>query len=226
MTSMGTGYDLYTSQFSPDGRVFQVEYANKAVSSSGTAIGLRGKDGVVFAAEKIIKSKLYEPSSNPRIFDVNRQIGCVVTGLYSDCRTLADYAGREANDFLSQYGKGVPVKYLTERVGDYMHLYTLYSSHRPFGANVMLGSYDEIQGPQLYSIDPSGVSYGYWGCAAGKAKEAAKTEIEKIPFKEMTCKELIREAAKIIYVVHDEVKDKLFELELSWVSKKHGGASS
>ena len=71
MSSIGTGYDLYTSQFSPDGRVFQVEYAGKAVENSGTCIGLRGKDGVVFAVEKIITSKLIEKSSNKRIFGVD-----------------------------------------------------------------------------------------------------------------------------------------------------------
>ena len=65
--------------------------------------------------------------------------------------------------------------------------------------------------------------YGYWGCAAGKAKQSAKTEIEKVKAKDMTCKELIKEAAKIIYQVHDEVKDKMFELELSWVTKETGG---
>ena len=42
---------------------------------------------------------------------------------------------------------------------------------------------------------------GYWGCAAGKAKSAAKTELEKIKMTEMTCAELIKEAAKIIYQV-------------------------
>ena len=60
MSSIGTGYDLSASQFSPDGRVFQIEYANKAVENSGTAVGIRGKDGVVFAVEKIVTSKLYE----------------------------------------------------------------------------------------------------------------------------------------------------------------------
>merc|ERR1712080_702448 len=61
------------------------------------------------------------------------------------------------------------------------------------------------------------MGYGYWGCAAGKAKSAAKTELEKIKMADLTCAEMIKEAAKIIYMVHDEVKDKLFELELSWV---------
>ena len=75
----------------------------------------------------------------------------------------------------------------------------------------------------MYCIEPSGTSYGYWGCAAGKAKQAAKTEIEKLDLKNKSCKDLINEAAKIIYMVHDEVKDKMFELELSWVTKDTNG---
>ena len=76
---------------------------------------------------------------------------------------------------------------------------------------------------QLYCVEPSGITYGYWGCAAGKAKQSAKTEIEKMTLKDMSCKDLIKEAAKIIYMIHDEVKDKMFELELSWVGEHTGG---
>ena len=75
----------------------------------------------------------------------------------------------------------------------------------------------------MYCLDPSGTSYGYWGCAAGKAKSNAETELEKIKIQEMTCAELVKEAAKIIYMVHDEVKDKMFELELSWVGEFTNG---
>ena len=88
MSSIGTGYDLSTSTFSPDGRVFQVDYAQKAVESSGTAIAIRGKDGVVFAVEKIITSKLYEKSANRRIFSIDRHIGMAGSGLYADVRQL------------------------------------------------------------------------------------------------------------------------------------------
>lgn len=70
-------YDLSASQFSPDGRVFQVEYAAKAVENSGTVIGLRGKDGVVFAVEKLVTSKLYEPGANKRIFHIDEHVGMV-----------------------------------------------------------------------------------------------------------------------------------------------------
>ena len=67
---------------------------------------------------------------------------------------------------------------------------------------------------QLYSIEPSGVFHGYWGAAAGKAKQAATTEIEKIGMKNMTCEELIKQAAKIIYTVHDEVKVDTVTIQL------------
>ncbi|KAK7880644.1 hypothetical protein WMY93_032722 [Mugilogobius chulae] len=139
---------------------------------------------------------------------------------------------------------------LSERVAMYVHAYTLYSAVRPFGCRLdphthsythikhtlhlysavrpfgcsfILGSYDKDDGPQLYMVDPSGISYGYWGCAIGKAKQAAKTEIEKLQMKDMTCRELVKEVAKIIYIVHDEVKDKAFELELSWVGEVTNG---
>ena len=69
------------------------------------------------------------------------------------------------------------------------------------------------KGAELHCLDPSGMSYGYWGCAAGKAKSNAKTELEKIKIQEMTCAELVKEAAKIIYMVHNYVKDKIYKLE-------------
>ncbi|XP_043665394.1 proteasome subunit alpha type-3 [Vespula pensylvanica] len=222
MSSIGTGYDLSASQFSPDGRVFQVEYAQKAVENGGTVIGLRGKDGVVFAIEKLITSKLYEPGANKRIFNIDQHIGMAVSGLISDARQIAETARSEAASYRSQYGIGIPLKYLNERVSMYMHAYTLYSAVRPYGCSVILGAH-EVDGPAMYMIDPSGVSYGYYGCAVGKAKQTAKTEIEKLELSDMTCKDLVEEAARIIYLVHDELKDKQFELEMSWVGAHTNG---
>jgi 20S proteasome subunit alpha 7 len=223
MSSIGTGYDLYTSQFSPDGRVFQVEYAMKAVENSGTAIALQGNDGVVFAVEKIVASKLYEKTANKHIFHVDAHVGMAVAGLLADARSLAERASEECADYRADYGDDIPCKYLADRVGAYMHAYTLYSAVRPFGAAIMLGAWEPVNGAQLYCLEPSGVGYGYHGYAAGKAKQAAKTEMEKIKMAGMSCRDLIKEAAKIIYQVHDEVKDKMFELELSWVSEFTSG---
>ncbi|KAK2162949.1 hypothetical protein LSH36_89g07017 [Paralvinella palmiformis] len=218
MSSIGTGYDLSAHQFSPDGRVFQVEYAQKAVENSGTAIGIRGKDGVVFAVEKLVQSKLYERGSNKRIFTIDKHIGMAVAGLLADSRHLVEITRDEAANYRSQFGSSVPLKHLADRVSMYIHAHTLYSGIRPFGTSIMLGSYEEGV-PQLYTIDPSGVSLGYYGCATGKAKQNAKTEIEKLKMKDMPVKDLVKEVAKIIYIVHDEVKDKAFELELGWVGE-------
>ncbi|NP_001279073.1 proteasome subunit alpha type-3 [Callorhinchus milii] len=223
MSSIGTGYDLSASTFSPDGRVFQVEYAMKAVENSSTAIGIRCKDGVVFGVEKLVLSKLYEQGSNKRIFNIDRHVGMAVAGLLADARSLADIAREEAANFRTSYGYNIPLRHLADRVAMYVHAYTLYSAVRPFGSSFILGSYNEDDGAQMYMIDPSGVSHGYWGCAIGKAKEAAKTEIEKLQMKDLTCREVVKEVAKIIYIVHDEVKDKSFELELSRVGENTKG---
>ncbi len=149
MTSIGTGYDLYTSQFSPDGRVFQVDYAAKAVESSGTALALRGRDGVVFAVEKIVTSKLYESTANRRLFTVDTHVGAAVTGLLADGRALVDRAVGDAADYRDEYGTEIPLKYLVDRVSMYMHAYTLYSAIRPFGTNIMLGTYTKEEGAQV-----------------------------------------------------------------------------
>lgn len=222
MSSIGTGYDLSASQFSPDGRVFQVEYALKAVENSGTAIGLCGTDGIVFAVEKLVTSKLYEKGANKRIFTVDRHIGVAVAGLLADARQIVVNARTEASTYRSEYGAAAPLQFVKNRVAMYMHAYTLYSAVRPFGCSVIMGSF-KPNGPELYCIDPSGISWEYYGCAIGKAKQTAKTEMEKLKLKDMTCKELVKEAAKIIYLVHDEVKDKNFELELSWVGEVTNG---
>jgi len=223
MSSIGTGYDLSASQFSPDGRVFQVEYAQKAIENSGTSIGLRGTDGIVFAVEKLVTSKLYEVGANRRLFSVDRHVGMAIGGLLADARQIVERARSEASNYRSEYKSDIPLRQLSDKVAMYMHAYTLYSAVRPFGCGVIMGTYEETSGPEMYMIDPSGVFHGYYGCSLGKAKQAAKTEMEKIKFKDMTCRDLIKEAAKIIYIVHDEVKDKAFELELSWVGKHTNG---
>lgn len=219
MSSIGTGYDLSAAQFSPDGRVFQVEYAQKAVENSGTVVGIRGKDGVVFGVERLVQSRLYEDDANKRIFHIDLHIGMAVAGLLADARQLVDIARQESAQYRSYYGSPIPCKVLAERISMYMHAYTLYSFVRPFGCSVLVASYDKTDGAELYSIEPSGVCNGCYGATIGKAKQAAKTEIEKIKMKELGVDQLVKEVAKIIYTVHDEVKDKAFILDLSWTAE-------
>lgn len=158
-----------------------------------------------------------------RIFRIDNHITAAVAGLLADARTIVEKARDEARDYRSQYGMPIPLEYLKNRVAMYMHAYTLYSALRPFGCSVLFASFDPLDGPQLFCLEPSGVSWGYKGCAIGKNKQAAKTELEKIKFDSMNMKSLVKEAAKIIYMVHDEVKDKNFELELAWIGAETQG---
>jgi len=174
MSSIGTGYDLAASTFSPDGRIFQVEYANKAIDSAGTAIGLRCKDGVVLVFEKVIATKLYLPSSTRRIANVDHHIGFAATGLYPDAKALAQYCVDEAQDYYAEYREKIPCKHLADRLSLYVHAHTLYGALRPFGVGVFLASWNKHDGAQLFMVEPSGLVYGYQGWSVGKGRQAAR----------------------------------------------------
>lgn len=79
--------------------------------------------------------------------------------MIADARQIVDIARKEAANYRSQYGVNIPLKFLNDRVSMYMHAYTLYSAVRPYGCSVILGSHDVKDGPSMYLIDPSGVSY-------------------------------------------------------------------
>ncbi|KAK0190849.1 20S proteasome subunit [Armillaria mellea] len=222
MTSIGTGYDLSASTYSPDGRIFQVEYANKAVENSGTAIGLRVKGGVVLAVEKLVHSKLLVPGANRRIQTVDRHVGMATAGLLADGRHLANRARDESSNYRETYRTPPPLKSLADRLGLYVQAYTLYSSVRPFGISTILGAVDK-NGPSLYVIEPSGVFYGYHGAAVGKGRQLAKTELEKLDLASITMRQAVLDAARIIYLVHDDAKEKEFELEMSWIGDETNG---
>lgn len=222
MSAIGTGYDLSASQYSPDGRVFQVEYAKKAVDNSANIVAIMGKDCTVIATEKPLNSKLYERDSNPRIFSVDEHISCGVVGFYPDAKALLAQARSYAQEFRQDHGYAIPITILKDRLGYYVHAYTSSSAVRPFGASLLLASYDEE--PKLYMVEPCGTAIGYYYIAAGKSKQTGKAELEKLKRLDLSSRDLVKEAARIIYSVHDDVKDKAgFKLELSWVGKDTNG---
>jgi len=250
MTSIGTGYDLQNSVFSPDGRNFQVEYAVKAVENGGTSVGIRCKDGVVLAVEKLVTSKLLKPGANKRIATIDRHIGAVSSGLVPDGRHFVSRARDEAASWRQVYKTPVTTEVLASRMGGYLQAYTLYSSVRPFGITAIVAGWDsELElpvdgqvgsgpsigaggkvegkkhgGPALYMIEPSGLYWGYYGAATGKGRQSAKAELEKLDLSAgtLSLKDGVMEAARIIYAAHDENKDKEFELEMTWISDLEG----
>ncbi|GAB5591302.1 Putative proteasome subunit alpha type-7 [Umbelopsis nana] len=222
MSGIGTGYDIYSSTYSPDGRIFQIEYANKAVENSGTAIGLRVKGGVVLAVEKLVQSKLVVPGSNKRIQSADIHIGIVSAGLAADGRYIVQSARDEAMSWRDNYRQPIPGKSIADRLGLFVQAHTLYSSVRPLGAGTIIGTYLDGEAT-LHMVEPSGVYWGYHGCAVGKGKSVAKTEIEKLKLEEMSVHDAVREAARIIHTAHDEAKDKDFELEITWICDESKG---
>ncbi|SCU79877.1 LAME_0B00760g1_1 [Lachancea meyersii CBS 8951] len=219
MTSIGTGYDLSNSVFSPDGRNFQVEYALKAAENGATSVGIKCKDGVVFAVEKLITSKLLVPGKNRKIQTIDRHVGCAYSGLMPDGRHLVNRAREEAQSFKKTYASPIPLSALADRLGQYVQAHTLYNSVRPFGITAILGGVDD-NGAHLYMLEPSGTYWGYKGAATGKGRQSAKAELERILASkpELDAREAVKEAARIVYMAHDDNKEKDFELEISWCS--------
>ncbi|KAI6047306.1 proteasome subunit alpha type-3 [Pisolithus marmoratus] len=223
MTSIGTGYDLSASTYSPDGRIFQVNPLSRSVAHAltrdhftryiSTAIGLRVKDGIVLAVEKLVHSKLLVPGANRRIQTVDRHIGMATAGLLADGRNVANRARDESSQIRTA---------VADRLALYAQAYTLYSSVRPFGISTIFGGVDKT-GPSLFVVEPSGVCLGYHGAAVGKGRQLAKTELEKLRLSELSMREAVTEAARIIYIVHDDNKEKEFELEMSWAGDETGG---
>ncbi|CDZ96651.1 20s proteasome subunit [Phaffia rhodozyma] len=222
MTSIGTGYDLSASTYSPDGRIFQVEYAGKAVDAGGTAIGIRTKDGVILAVEKLVHSKLLVPGTNRRIQTIDPHIGLATAGLFADAKHVASRARDEAQNYRDIYCAPTTLKDLVSRVSLYLQVYTLYSSVRPFGVSSIFGSVDK-NGPQLYMIEPSGLSFGHRATAVGKGKLLAKTELEKLDFDTLESRDAVMHAARIIHKCHADEKDKQFELEITWICPESKG---
>lgn len=221
MSSTGAGYDLAVSIYSPDGRIFQVEYAAKAVEASGAAIGLKCKDGVVMGVEKLINSVLLLEGSNKRIFTVDKHAGVAFAGYAADGRPLSNMAVDECENYQDTYGAPIPPHVLSDRLGQVMHAYTCYGGYRPFGVSMLMAAYDPFdKQAYLHMVEPSGVNFRYYGCAIGKSRQSIKTEIERLNLNSLSVREGLKEISRIIHIIHDDVKDKPFEFEASWICEE------
>lgn len=233
MASSGSGYDLSPSTFSPDGRIFQIEYASKAVENAGTALGVRCKDGIVLAVEKPLASKMLLPTSSRRIHTIDEHSGLAFTGFVSDARQIMNRARQDALAYAKNYGTKIPPAVLAERLASYVHYFTLHGALRPFGSTILLASYDpDEKRHELHMIEPSGVTYEYFACAAGKGRQAARTELEKLALgnkregsseNTVTVADGMKQLARIITILRsDAPESKPFELEMSVLSEGSG----
>ncbi|KAA8541577.1 hypothetical protein F0562_022729 [Nyssa sinensis] len=201
-----TEYDRGVNTFSPEGRLFQVEYAIEAIKLGSTAIGLKTKEGVVLAVEKRITSPLLEPSSVEKIMEIDEHIGCAMSGLIADARTLVEHARVETQNHRFSYGEPMTVESTTQALCDLALRFgegDEESMSRPFGVSLLIAGHDE-NGPSLYYTDPSGT---FWQCnakAIGSGSEGADSSLQEQYNKELTLQEAETIALSILKQVMEE----------------------
>ena len=135
---MSSGYDTSCTTLSQEGRIYQLEYAEKAIENCPTVMGVVFKDGVLLLSEKIRQSKAIVSGSNPTIYSVSPSIGVAICGLLPDGRNIVSRAKLEAANYLKTYGIEITGKILTERLSIYVHAHTCHWGARRFGCCVMI----------------------------------------------------------------------------------------
>jgi len=170
-------YDRAITVFSPDGRLFQVEYALETVKRGSTVLGIATSSGVVLAAEERASSKLQDPSFMWKIFQIDDHIGAAIAGLSSDARVLIDQARVYAQSNRLMYDEPIDVEGLSKRVGDIEQMYTQHGGVRPFGVSIIFGGVDDT-GSKVFQTDPSGACWGYRAVAIGAGSDTVKEILE------------------------------------------------
>lgn len=166
------GYDRAITVFSPDGRLFQVEYAREAVKRGTTSIGIKCSEGIVLAVDKRTTSNLVEATSIEKIFKIDEHIGAATSGLVADARALVERARVEAQINKITYSEPIRVDSLSKKLCDMLQMYTQNGGVRPFGSALIIGGvYDGIC--KLFETDPSGALIEYKATAIGSGRSAA-----------------------------------------------------
>jgi proteasome alpha subunit len=171
-------YDRAITVFSPDGRLFQVEYAREAVKRGTTTVGVKFRDGVVLIVDKRITSRLVEPSSIEKIFMLDSHVGCATSGLVADARSLVDRARIDAQMNRVTYDEPISVLALVKRICDFKQSYTQYGGVRPFGTALLVAGVDDT-GAHLIETDPSGALMEYKASSVGSGRNQAMEFFEE-----------------------------------------------
>lgn len=191
------GYDRAITVFSPDGRLFQVEYAREAVKRGTTSIGVKCPEGIVLAVDKRTTSDLVESSSIEKIFKIDEHIGAATSGLVADARALVERARVEAQINKITYSEPIRVESLSKKLCDMLQLYTQNGGVRPFGSALIIGGVYDGE-CKLFETDPSGALIEYKATAIGSGRNAAMDIFEEEYKEDMTLEESINLALTAI----------------------------
>ena len=195
-------YDRGITIFSPDGRLYQVEYAREAVKRGTASIGVRTPEGVVLAVDKRIRSPLMERTSVEKIHKADDHVGIASAGHVADARQLIDFARRRAQVNQLRYGRPIGVETLTKAVTDHIQQYTQVGGARPFGVALIIGGVENGT-PRLYETDPSGTPYEWQALAVGADRGEIEDYLEANYDAEMALEEGVGLALSALASVND-----------------------
>ncbi|MEM4153156.1 MAG: archaeal proteasome endopeptidase complex subunit alpha [Candidatus Pacearchaeota archaeon] len=168
------GYDRASTMFSPDGRILQVEYAEKTVRLGSASIGIICEDGIVIVADKRIFDPLVLPESSMKIWEIDSHIISTASGILSDARVLIERAQVVAQQHRVTYDEPIDVESVIKDIANIKQAYTQYGGARPFGIEIMVAGINSDDSKKLYVSDVTGNYIGYNATAIGENDERIK----------------------------------------------------
>ena len=189
-------YDYNNTVFSPDGRLYQVEYARELVNRGGTIVGIRCAEGVVLGSEENAEV-LEEVGRSWKLFQVDEHIGAAIIGLGSDARVLIDQARIDAQSNKLKYDEPIDVEVATQKICDTQQTYTQHGGGRPFGVAMILGGVDKT-GPRVFGTHPSGNYMRYKATAVGAGTETVLPILKEMYREDLTLEEGVKLAVKCL----------------------------
>jgi proteasome alpha subunit len=189
-------YDQTATMFSPDGRLYQVEYSMELVNRGATILGIKCPEGVVLASEE--NSEVLENAEDSwKIFKVDDHLAVALVGLSSDARVLVDKARVYAQSNKLTYDEPIDVETVTENICDLEQVYTQHGGGRPFGVALIFGGVD-VTGPHIFDTHPSGVYKAYKATAVGEGRESVLATLKENYKEDLTLQESIKLAVKCL----------------------------
>jgi proteasome alpha subunit len=196
-------YDRGITIFSPDGRLYQVEYAREAVKRGTASIGVRTEGGVVLAVDKRIRSPLLEGSSVEKLHKADDHVGIASAGHVADARQLIDFARRRSQVNRLRYDEAIGIETLTKDVTDHIQQYTQVGGARPFGVALIIGGVEDGE-PRVYETDPSGTPYEWKALAVGADRGEIEEHLEEHYEEDVELGEGIALALEALASVNDD----------------------